>query len=276
MNWFLAPVVLSQTVVLYWIGAPAAMRQLYLGFFARNPEWSGQDGRMARLHRAQKQAIGMVRLAGVAWLLYVGRLLALGADPGDLIPAALASMLCWLALDIAIGAIEQQRIGRSIPLPARRTATFAPRTVGAFIHRAWIVFGLLATAGVCGAYLLAHHEGLVDDERLLARLTVVVLGSAAWCAALWYAVHRKKHAIDVAYGPGHRHFDIHGTVGTLYVFAAAAGFFVVRDLTGLYLLSDALFIALASLILQGFVLVAVRRFRSAASTPLPSPFSVQP
>ena len=265
MNWVLAAVVLSQTVVLYWIAAPASMRQLYVGFFARNREWSGQDDRIAGLQRAQKRSIAIVRLAGVAWLAYVGRLLFVGADSSELIRAALTSMLGWLILDLGIGLIEQRRIGRGIALPAKRTATFAPRTVGAFIHRAWIVVGLLATGALCAAYLMARHAGLIDDQRLLERLTVVLLGSGAWCAALWYAVHRKKQAIDAVYGPGYRHFDIHGTVGTLYVFAAAAGFFVLRDLYGVDWLSDALFIVLASLTLQGFVLVAVRRHRSAAS-----------
>ena len=262
MSWFLAAVLLSQIVVFYGIGAPAAMRQLYLGFFARNPEWASQDDRMVALQLAQKRAIGIVRLAGLAWLSYCMWWLFVGADGSELIRLVLTSMLCWLILDVVIDAVERWRIGRTIPLPSRRSATFAPRTVGAFIHRAWIVVGLIAAAAIFGAYLMARQAGMIDDDLLFARLPVVALGFGAWCAALWYAVHRKKQAIDDAIGSEYRRFDVHATVITLYVFAAAAGFFAVRDLIGVYLLPDTVFVAVVSLIVQGFVLVAVRRYRS--------------
>lgn len=96
-------------------------------------------------------------------------------EPDDtwVVKALLASTLCWLALDALLRTIGYRRIGKSIGLPSKRRATFAPRRSGDFTHRGWIVAGMLAPIGLCAAYLYALIIDRIDVELFGLRLLLV-------------------------------------------------------------------------------------------------------
>jgi hypothetical protein len=259
MMWFSNAVLASQIVVLYALAAPAALRALYAAARARNPDWLTVHPELAgRLD--PRRAVALSLAACAAWLTTLG-LLAAGADAGDLtggrdwrIALLIASMLGWIALEWLAAALLQRRVLARIPAPARRRASLSPRTLAAFAHPFIIAPGLLMLVLLAALYLRAWASGAVDTPVAVWRLLSLCGGAALWALALRHCVRRKPQA-DAWADDWQRRAEVRGCIACLYLFALAAGWRALQDLSGVYLPGELDFFSWASVLLQAVLLL---------------------
>lgn len=274
MMGFSTAVLASQIVVLYGFAAPAALRGLYAAWLARNPEWLLAHPDFAASH-------GPGRAVALSWLLGAGWLaMLLRGVLGD-VPAAqdwtggrdwriallIASMLAWVALEWLVTAVELRRIVARIPPPARRRAALVPRTLAAFASPWSIVPGLLMLAALIAAYLRGWYADAVDTPVLAWRLASLASGVLIWALVLRHSVRRRREAGDELLGDWYRRAEVRGCIACLYLFALAAGWRALQDLSGIYLPGEVDFFSWASVLLQAVLLLWL--FRSRSNTRVP-------
>ncbi len=256
--WFVYAVIFSQMVVLYWLAAPATFRLIYQSYLTKNSEWIANHPEFVRRYAQEKYAIWLSRLLGAVWIAIAIWGLVAAASEQWLIGLLLLSMLVWLVLELTVSGIEYQRVYKKIPLPKKRHASLERRMLIGLANPAWIYAGLSVLAAIGAIYVYAYCRELIDVDLLLWRLGSLIAGAVMSIAFLLYCVRRRKQEIDDALGPRFRRSETLGAIYCLYFFAIAMAVRELQDLFGISLINDVIFFAVASIVLQVFVLFGTK------------------
>lgn len=251
MNYFIDAVMLSQIVVLYGLAAPRTFRMIGQACLNKNPPWLATDPALRLRYRSVRYPLVLSALVGAFWLFRAARTIT-GQQPADTGNGSilLLPMLSWLVLELAVAAVEYQRVWKKIPQPDLRRTTFAPRNLSAFASPLWLLPAMGMILALTAGYLMAFAHEALELHILLWRMGSLVLGCAIWACALHHAIHRKKQPVDEAIGVCYRRADVRATVACLYGFVAVAGFRALQDVFAIFLMPTLAFYAVASLSLQ--------------------------
>ena len=245
----------SQIIVLYGLAAPTSLRLVRRAYAQRNPAWLAmQPEIMARLQRrslplALFYGLATLWLAGLAYAIATGRI-------DDLLTAVLLlPALAWVVCEAAVGALDYRRIGRKIPLAARRHTTLQRRALRDFAPPAAIVPGCGLLIGIVAVYGSAYSQELIDDRLFGVRLASLLLGTGLWIGTLRYCVRRKRNVVDDTLGPAYRQAEVIGTIACLYLYAGLALLTALQDVYGWYLLDSVTLLAGGSVLIQAALLL---------------------
>jgi hypothetical protein len=243
-------VTFSQIAVLYWLVTPTTLRLMYRSYLNKNRAWVEANPAFAAGRVRPAYAIGLSLAIGLGWMIFLARGMRDSESASWQVWALMLPMLAWLALELAVAAVEYRRICQPIPLPDRRRAALERRSLRLHAHPAAIVPGFLMLVLLCMAYVVAYCHDLIEADLLAWRLLGIAIGCAIWCAALHHCVHRKPQPADEALGPLYRRAEVLGTIACLYLFVVAAGFRALQELCAVYLMADVGFFTAASIVLQ--------------------------
>jgi hypothetical protein len=241
-------VAIIQIVMLYWLTANKTLRLIDDTFFSKNRTWVEQNPAFKTQHRESKMATLSLYVAGSAWLVLVVHAGASGAA----IPAYLmfAPTLAWSVLMLIYAGVANQRIGRKIPLPAKRSVLFERRSLRDFARPAWTTTCFVLYAVAIAAYAVGYGRGLIATEVFVGRMVGIAIMLPTGIATLLYCVRRKQQPIDEAWGPSYRRMEVRGNIVLLYLCLVLLAWCMLQDFFAAPPINKEAFFSVVSLMMQ--------------------------
>lgn len=252
-------VAIIQIVMLYWLTANKTLRLIDDTFFSKNRAWIEQNPAFKKAHRESELASLSFYALGLGWLM----LFVPPAVSGMVIPAYLtiAPTLAWVALILAYAAVASQRIGRNIPLPARRSALFERRSLRDFVNPLWSTTCFVLFAAAAAFYAVGYGRGLIATDVFVGRMAGFAIMVPTGIATLLYCLRRKHQPIDDAWGPSYRRMEVRGNIAVLYLCLLVVAWCLLQDFFAVPPFSRVAFFSAINLMMQ----VAWLRFFSNAA-----------
>lgn len=253
-SWAIYCVIFSQIIVLYWLAAPINSRLTYQVFLGRNPRYVADSESFLRRFPPPRHSIRLAYAIGACWIGGLAYALFLKASDGMLIFGLVAPMLIWIVLCFGYIGVEYYRMLKKIPLPGIRHASLERRSLKNYINPIWayLAYALLFLVG--SVYVIGYLNGRIPAYVLIGRMTGLTVATVLGSLCLMYSLRRKNQPIDEEFGPMYRKIEVAGIFPLLLLTALIGGWRILQDFYGVQLFSDLAFFAVASVVLQAFML----------------------
>lgn len=251
---------ISQVIVVYWLFPALFLRALPGLSFRKNPAWVADHPDFQTASATPVWATGLFYLAGAAWLLVLtGAVPAIGGL--GLRSASLLPTCTWLAMFACFMMFDHWRVGRRIPLPARRSASLARRSLRSYLHPAWVWTCQAGYLAVIGTYAAGLYLGVFDADTSIRRMIGACATLALTAPVLAWGVCRKPREQDNLWGPASRKVEILFMVAVQYAGLLVLVCTLMGDLFPAMTLDNAAVLGAVNLLTQAFLVILMLRAR---------------
>jgi hypothetical protein len=262
---------LSQVIVVYWLFPAMFLRALPALSFRKNPAWVADHPAFEAASVTPAWATGLFYAAGAAWLLVLADAVpAIGKL--DLRSASLLPTCIWFAMFAGFMMFDHWRVGRRIPLPARRSASLTRRTVRSYLHPAWVWVCQMGYLSVIGVYALGLYLDVFDTDTGIRRMIGTAATLALTAPVLAWGTCRQPKEQDNLWGPASRKVEVLFMVAVQYAGLLLLGYTLMGDVFPALTLDNTVVLGAINLLTQVFLVVLMLRARHHGLQPaLPTP-----
>lgn len=232
----------------------ANSRLTYRVFLGRNRQYVTASESFLRRFPPPRHSIRLAHAMGACWIVGLAYALYVNDSETMLVAGLAAPILCWTVLCFGYIGVEYVRMFKKIPLPGMRHASLERRSLKDYVNPrwAWLAYALIAL--VASVYVIGYLNDRVPAHVFIPRMAGLTIATVTGSLCLIYSLRRKNQPIDDELGPIYRKIEVIGIIPLLLLIAPIGGWRILQDFYGVRLFSDLAFFAVASVVVQAFML----------------------